>query len=210
MTPQSPQSSFWDERYASVPNGFGDKPNAFLASVAGQLPPGGVVYVPGDGYGRNGLWLARRGHPVVIVDASSVGIEQARTIAEKESLPVTAVVADLRDYTPGPCDAAVFIYVHLPPEERHRMHRRAWNALRPGGVLVVEAFHPNQRALGRTSGGPRDPQMLVTAEDLVADFPGAEIVTLNELTVELKEGPFHSGMGDIVRLLAVKPQSSDT
>jgi len=208
MSAQPPRSSFWDERYDQVPNGFGEAPNEFLASVADQLPLGGTVYVPGDGYGRNGLWLARRDHPVVIVDASRVGIEQAQAVADKEGLPLKALVADLREYEPEPCDAAVFIYVHLPPEERRRMHQRAWNVLRPGGVLLVEAFHPNQRALGRTSGGPRDPQMLVTAEDLLGDFPGAEVVTLNELTIELHEGVFHNGVGDIVRLLAVKPESS--
>ena len=194
----------WDERFAGTPKVYGVEPNRFLAAQVHHFKPGGEVLVPGDGYGRNGLWLVRQGFRVTSVDASRVGVTQAIASAEAEGLPLEGVVADLSVYQPQPCDAVAFIYVHLPLQGRRFMHRAAWNALRPGGVYLVEAFHPRQRSLGRTSGGPQDPSMLVSAEDLLADLPEAKPLILEEVTLTLGEGQLHHGDAEVTRLLAVK------
>lgn len=194
--------SFWDARYEADPAAYGEQPNAFLTSVADRLPVGGVVVCLAEGQGRNALWLARRGHRVVLVDASPVAVAQAEDRAEREGLTVTAVCADLAHWQPPPCDAVVAIFAHLPPAVRRRAHRAAWDALRPGSRFVLESFTPAQ--LARDSGGPKDPTLLVTAADLRADFPDAAVEHLTEETVTLREGAFHAGPADVVRLLARK------
>ena len=78
------------------------------------------------------------------------------------------------------------------------MHRRLAQGLRPGGRVIVEAFHPAQ--LGRDSGGPRDLDMLCTLEDLRADFG----MLCEELSgwqgeVMLDEGPGHQGAAQVTR-----------
>jgi hypothetical protein len=74
-------------------------------------------------------------------------------------------------------------------------------ALRPGGVLILEAFHPNQ--LGLTSGGPKDVDMLYTLDGLRSDLgnaglQGEELVAW-EGPVTLDEGPFHQGPAQVTR-----------
>lgn len=71
-------------------------------------------------------------------------------------------------------------------------------ALRPGGVLLVEAFHPRQ--LGRSSGGPKEVELLYTLDDVRADFAGAlDEESGEELEVRLDEGPGHQGMAAVTR-----------
>jgi SAM-dependent methyltransferase len=194
---------FWDERYAADPAAYGHEPNAFLAREARRIPAGGRVVALAEGYGRNALWLARCGHPVVAVDASAVAVRLLREAAAAEGLPVEAVQADLAAWFPPPCDAVVAIFAHLPPPLRARVHGAAWDALRPGGVVLIEAFTPAQ--LGRDSGGPKDPALLYTPELLAGDFPGASFEILAHASIDLDEGPFHQGAAEVVRLAARKP-----
>lgn len=50
--------SFWDQQFGADGYKYGTQPNAFLVAQAHRLKPGGDVLVPGDGEGRNGVWLA--------------------------------------------------------------------------------------------------------------------------------------------------------
>jgi hypothetical protein len=70
-------------------------------------------------------------------------------------------------------------------------------ALLPGGICVVEAFTPEQ--LKFSSGGPKQLDLLYSAEILRQDFAAAEILALEEATVSLEEGRLHSGPGAVVR-----------
>ena len=60
MTQPDP-AAFWDQRYADARVSFGTEPNVYLASQAGLFKAGQRVLVPGDGEGRNGVWLAQHG-----------------------------------------------------------------------------------------------------------------------------------------------------
>lgn len=196
-------SSFWDERYAAYPDAYGRAPNAFLVREVPRLPPRGLVVALAEWYGRNALWLARRGHPVVAVDGSAVAVRLLRTAAAAEGLPIDAVHADLEAFAPPPCDGIVAIFAHFPPSLRTRVHGAAWGALRPGGIALIEAFAPGQ--LARDSGGPKDPALLYTTELLAGDFPGASFELLAHETIDLDEGPFHRGAAEVVQVAARKP-----
>jgi len=95
------------------------------------------------------------------------------------------------------------IFVHFPPEVRARLHRRMFEALRPGGTLILEAFTPAQ--LGYKSGGPPVLEMLYTADMLRIDFAGAEILQIEECITDLEEGKYHRGPGAVVRLVLRRP-----
>jgi SAM-dependent methyltransferase len=197
---------FWDAQYAVPGFKYGTAPNAFLVSQVALLPPGGVVLVPGDGEGRNGVWLASQGFEVTAVDSSAVGLGKARTLAAERGVTVRTIEADLDVWAPDAdsADALVLMYVHFPPAQRARIHRRLLSALRPGGVLVLEAFHPTQ--LGRASGGPKDVTMLYTLAMLRDDLAGAaarfEVLQATETEVDLDEGPGHRGPAQVTRLVA--------
>ncbi len=54
--------NFWDQRFAEPGYKYGLAPNAFMQQAVARLAPGSQVLVPGDGEGRNGVWLAQQGH----------------------------------------------------------------------------------------------------------------------------------------------------
>lgn len=195
--------NFWDQQFSVAGYKYGTRPNAFLGSQAHRLPPAARVLVPGDGEGRNSVWLAQQGHQVVAMDVSTVGLHKTRQLAAERGVDVTTVQADLADWQPDPraFDALVLTYVHLPPAVRRVAHRRLANALKPGGWLLLEAFHPDQ--LPRHSGGPKQADMLYTLADLQTDF--GELLTV-ELALEcdalLDEGPGHQGLASVTRLVA--------
>ena len=57
----SERAAMWDARYAPEPYAYGEAANAFLVAQAHRLKPGMRALVPGDGEGRNGVWLAEQG-----------------------------------------------------------------------------------------------------------------------------------------------------
>lgn len=206
MTEIPDPSAFWDQKFAVDGFLYGTRPNAFLVDQSWRLNPRSTVLVPGDGEGRNGVWLARQGHIVTSVDASPRGLQKATRMALEAGVPLRTICADLRDWDwpTAAYDAVVATYLHLRPEDRARLHRAMLGTLRPGGHLILEAFTPDQ--MPKTSGGPKNPDMLYTAEMLSDDFDGAEIVECVETEIVLDEGPGHSGKASVVRLVARKAE----
>lgn len=195
--------NFWDQNFSVAGYKYGTAPNAFLAEQAHRLQPGADVLVPGDGEGRNGVWLAQQGHRVTAMDGSLVGLQKAQQLAAERGVAMTTVHGDLADWAPAPAsfDAVVLTYVHLPPSLRESAHRRLATGLRPGGLLVLEGFHPGQ--LRNASGGPKDPAMLFTPELLRADFGGLlEEVIAWQGEISLDEGPGHQGLAHVTRFIA--------
>lgn len=195
-------SSFWDARYAGPAYKYGTAPNDFLRQQAQRLAPASRVLVPGDGEGRNSVWLASQGHRVLAMDSSAVGLAKARALAAERGVAIETLHADLADWQPAPAsaDAVVLVFVHLPPALRRQTHQRLADALAPGGWLLLEGFHPGQ--LGRPSGGPKDRAMLTDLATLRADFAGRlDEVLAWEGEVRLDEGPGHQGPGLVTRWL---------
>lgn len=209
----------WDLRFAGEAYRYGVEPNAFLqerlaaptsapiatlaASPLAQLH----VIAAGDGEGRNSVWLAQQGYRVTAVDLSAIGLAKARRLAAERGVEIETELADLATYAPPPgsADAVALIYAHMPPAVRVAAHRNLVRALKPGGLLILEAFHPTQ--LGRPSGGPGDPSMLYTLEMLRDDF-GADLDIVHgwEGEIVLDEGPGHQGPGWVTRLEGVRAE----
>jgi len=194
----------WDQRYAEPGFAYGEAPNDFLVEQADRLPPGPVLDLAA-GQGRNGVWLARRGHPVTCVDGSSVGLAGAERLAAARGVTVTTVVADLADYpiTPGAWAGIVAIWTHLPPPLRRRVHAACVAGLAPGGALVLEAYTPAQ--VGRGTGGPPDPAMCMTLAGLRTELAGLDFEVAVEREREVHEGPYHDGPSAVVQVVARKP-----
>jgi SAM-dependent methyltransferase len=199
--------SFWDQQFAAAEFKYGTEVNQFLRQQAAQLAPGSVVLLPGDGEGRNSVWLAEHGFQVIAMDGSQVGLDKALRLAAQKGVEIEVVHADLADWVPAPAsvDAVVFTFVHLPETMRAIVHQRLVAALRPGGLFILEAFHPRQ--LGYTSGGPKVEAMLYTLNTLRADLQAALASDLKEALawegeVHLSEGPGHQGPAYLTRFVA--------
>lgn len=194
----------WDERYSAEGYVYGTEPNGFLVAKAELLPAGRVLCLA-EGEGRNAVWLAEQGFEVTAVDASAVGLHKARALAAERGVRITTVHADLAAFViePGSWDGIVSIFCHLPPALRAQVHRRCVAGLRPGGVMLLEAYTPDQ--VGRGTGGPPSVELMMDAETLRLELTGLEFLELSETEREIHEGVFHNGVGAVVRLVGRKP-----
>ena len=194
----------WNERYRGPEFAYGTEPNDFLVEAAGQLPPGPVLSLA-EGEGRNGVYLAGRGHPVHGVDGSSVGLAKARALAAERGVELTTEVADLAGYriAPGAWAGIVAIWVHLPREVREPLFGQVAAGLRPGGVFILEAYTPAQ--LGRGTGGPPDPALLISLAEWQRLLPGLEWLVAREVEREGREGRLHGGLSATVQLVGRRP-----
>lgn len=196
----------WDQRYSEPGFAYGTEPNDFLRENAElHLPAGGAILSLAEGEGRNAVFLAKRGFRVTGVDGSAVGLEKARKLAAQHGVELQTVVADLADFDLGVdrWDGVVSIWCHTPSALRTRLHRAVVAALKPGGVLLLEAYTPKQ--LGHKTGGPPVSDMLMTASALREELAGLDLLVADEKEREVHEGKHHEGMSAVVQVVARKP-----
>ncbi len=198
-------SAFWDERYAHDDLRYGAAPNAYLRQWTHLLPARAEVLVPADGEGRNGVYLAGLGHAVTTFDASARGVAKAQALAESMGVALQQVHADTSsfDWQPEAFDGVVLSFFHMASDMRRVVHVNCIAALRPGGVVILNAFNPAQ--LAHASGGPKDAAMLFTVDALTQDFGSAcEIIDLGTYAATLDEGPGHQGPAALIGMVARK------
>lgn len=195
----------WDDRYAAASNLFGDEPSPLLREYRDLLSPGLRALAIGDGEGRNGVWLARRGLDVLSIDLSAVALERARRRAREYGVPLRTLQTDILDWhwPEKAFDLVTLIFVHLPAEQRRRLHRAIRRALKPGGLIVLEAFHRDQ--IDRGSGGPSDPDLLYTLAEVEGDFSGFEVLKCARVETGVVLGGECQGVGSALHFIAHRP-----
>ena len=202
----------WNARYAARELIWSAGPNALLAEEISNLPVGRALDAA-CGEGRNGLWLAEQGWQVTAVDFSDVAITKGRQIAKRRGLALNWLVADLaREPLPeGAFDLVTVIYLHTDPATRALWLPRLVNAVAPGGTFFYLGHAPENIGQGR--GGPQDPELLPSAEEIADALPGFELrrADLYERTVESDpgHGPAEGAeiaLDTVVRAVRVKRQ----
>ena len=81
------------------------------------------------------------------------------------------------------------------------------NNLKKGGILILEGFekkHIEYNSKNEKAGGPKDVNFLFSKEELLQDFEDLEIISIEEKTIELREGAFHCGESAVIRLIGRK------
>jgi cyclopropane fatty-acyl-phospholipid synthase-like methyltransferase len=189
----------WDERFSQSEAVYGHAPNAFLMEQTARFRRGMHLLVPGDGYGRNGIWLARQGFHVHTVDLSAVGVERARAAAKAAEVKLTIEQADLAtwNWPADHFDGVIAIFLHLPLQARAKVHGYMLRTIKPGGLIVLQAFSPAQ--LQHSSGGPKQVELLYTPAILREDFAPATALELEEKEIQIDEGHMHRGPAAVVQ-----------
>jgi SAM-dependent methyltransferase len=116
--------------------------------VERTFPPApAVVYDVGGGPGAYGLWLARRGYTVHLLDVTPLHVEQALAASRQQpDAPLaSATVGDARQlpYADASADAVLLLgpLYHLTDRgDRLCAWREAGRALKPGGVVLAAAI----------------------------------------------------------------------
>ena len=168
ITAVEAQRERWNRIFSEPRENIRTEANQFLVQVARELKPGAALDI-GMGVGRNALYLARQGWTVTGVDLSDVAVEKAREQAAAEKLKFTAIREDMFkvDYGRDRYDLVVFTYMG---GEGNGMAVKITDALKPGGLLVVEHFlRQGETTLGYEPGAlPKlypDLEMLRYAEE---------------------------------------------
>src|SRR6185503_242011 len=162
----------WNERYAGDEFAYGTKPNSFLVQNASLLTS--PVLSLAEGEGRNAVFLASLGLDVLGVDSSDVGLAKAQKLAASRGLAIRTEVADLALYEPpeNHYGSVISISAHLPSRVRSRLYSQVERCLKPGGIILLEAY--TQAQISRNTGGPKDPDLLMDLAELEQQFPNCE------------------------------------
>jgi SAM-dependent methyltransferase len=188
----------WDERYAAAGLVWSATPNQFVAAELADLHPGSALDLA-CGEGRNALWLADRGWQVTAVDFSRVALDKGRALQERHprgrDLQVDWVLGDALTYDAGRAayDLVVLAYLQLVADQRRTAVRRAFGSLRSGGTFFLVAHDATNLTEG--TGGPTDPEVLFTAEEVLADLDG-ERFEVEQADRVAREVPAQQPAGD--------------
>jgi len=164
----------WNARYAGTELLWTAQPNRLFAAEVDDLPPGRALDIA-CGEGRNAVWLAERGWRVTAIDFSDVALAKGARLAESRGVEVEWIVGDVLAHELGTqaFDLVAVLYLQLPHAELARVLRSAAAALAPGGTLVVIGHDTTNLTDGY--GGPRDPSVLFTPDDVVSELGGLEV-----------------------------------
>ena len=197
----------WDERYSAEEYAYGTTPNEFLVEKVSRIPKGKVLSLA-EGEGRNAVFLAKQGYSVTAVDASLIGLNKARKLAEEHAVEVEFIHADLADYELGKnsWDGIISIFCPLPSLIRKEIYKKVIPALKPGGVFLLEAYTPEQLQHG--TGGGNSADVMQTAESLSTELAGLKFEHLVEIERNVLEGVYHTGIGSVVQAIGRKEMPS--
>ena len=161
----------WNHKYAASERLWPEEPSAVLVDEVSGLSPGRALDIAA-GEGRNAIWMAKAGWQVHALDFSDVAVARGRAFSKKAGLDIEWEVQDITTFCPAEdaYDLVYIFYLHLPWEEMSGVIRRAGQALkRMGRLLIVGHDRSN---IGRGTGGPQDSEVVYTSGEIlkILDF----------------------------------------
>jgi SAM-dependent methyltransferase len=198
----------WDERYKDNEFAYGTEPNVFFKEWLLKFEPGKIL-MPADGEGRNGVFAAQLNWNVTSFDLSAEGQQKALKLAKENKVSLDYIVGDLEqlEFEKNSFDAIGLIYAHFSAETKSKLHKKLNNYLKPGGIVIFEAFSKRHLDLKKANpkvGGPDNSNDLFSTAEILADFEKFEILYLEEEEIILNEGKFHVGTGSVIRFVGKK------
>ena len=198
----------WNERYRAKEYAYGEEANNFLKEQLPGIPPGNILF-PAEGEGRNAVYAATLGWNVSAFDLSGEGKKKATQLASRHNVKIDYKVGEFESvsFAPGFFDVIALIYAHFPADKKSGYHKVLSSYLKPGGIIIFEAFGKNHIAYNCKNekiGGPRDIGELFSTAEIQSDFNDFEIIQLVEQEIELNEGLYHIGKGSVIRFVGRK------
>ncbi len=194
----------WETRFRAPDYIFGKEPNAFLKAQAHRLRAGQSALSVADGEGRNGVWLAEQGLDVLTIDYSPAALAKARALAQERGVKLRTEVTDVFAWRwpKDAFDVIAAIFIFAAPAERSAFFANLKGALKPGGLLLVQGYRPEQ--LKYRTGGPPDAERLYTRAILESGFGDMAQLDISEHDSAISEGSAHVGMSALIDLVARK------
>jgi SAM-dependent methyltransferase len=195
-------ADFWNKNYSEEEFIYGTQPNIFFKEQLDKLKPRNIL-LPAEGEGRNAVYAASKGWSVTAFDISQSGQEKALRLAKEKKVSINYEVTGVMNFISNQqFDVLGLSYAHFPIEIRKQAHQHLLKLLKPGGIVIFEAFAKSQ--LGNKSGGPKNEEMLFSMEEIKEEFKLLKFEILKEETIHLSEGNRHKGEAEVIRFLGVK------
>jgi len=181
----------YDALYAAKELAWPARPGRMVVQAARNYAPGRALDL-GCGDGKNLVYLEGLGWRVDGVDSSALALTAARRRLATTRSPqrgelfhgdVTSLALPGRGYD---LVLAYGLYHCLDEAQLHRVHARAWGALRPGGALIVATF--NNR-LPVPTGHPTGALYLRDADHLESISAGWQHVEVHHGLIEEAHPP---------------------
>lgn len=200
--------AFWDERYSQEDYVYGKSPNVFFAREIQKVSPGKLL-MPAEGEGRNAVFAAAKGWDVHAFDISLEGKRKAEGLAQQHQVQINYEVCSLEtvQYETESFDVIGLIFAHFPSLVKATYFAKLIQFLKPGGLVLLEGFSKNHLKFSSENpkaGGPRDPDLLYTMEEMGYLFSPFEVLLLEEAEIFLAEGEHHVGKSSVVRFIGRK------
>jgi SAM-dependent methyltransferase len=195
----------WENRFSVPDYVFGTQPNAFLRAQAHLLPAKGRALAVADGEGRNGVWLAEQGLDVLSIDFSPKAQAKAQALAQARGVALRTERHDLVTWTwpDAAFDVVAAIFIQfVGPDERKQIFAGMRRALKPGALLLLEGYRPEQ--LTYKTGGPSCVENLYTRAMLSEEFGGFSELEITEHDSLTQEGTGHVGMAALIDVVGRK------
>lgn len=163
---QPHDAEYWNDRYQAEEDiWLRRNPNPLLEEYVSLLPTYGLALDAAAGVGINSRFLAQRGLRVISLDISEVALRHAYQLAQKQKLPIRAVVFDLSNlWLPSDCLDLIVNFRFLD-RTTFPIYRRA---LKPGGLLFLEI-------LVRISVVETNPHHYLKPGELISSFQDFDI-----------------------------------
>jgi SAM-dependent methyltransferase len=183
----------WNRILTAAKPSFNTKPNAFLVDMVRDVKPGAALDV-GMGQGRNAIYLAQQGWTVTGFDPADRAVAAAQEEAARVGVKLTALVArdDQFEFKKDAWDLVVLSYVG-----GREYPDRVFDTLKPGGIVIVEAFHKDA-----TRTGPIGRNVVFDTNELLTLFSRFRILRYEDTDAT---ADFGLQRLRVVRLCAQKP-----
>ena len=196
---------FWNERFRKEEFVYGIKPNSFFKRYLSTRKPGRLL-LPAEGEGRNAVYAASNGWEVDAFDFSTAARDKALRLAEESKVKINYFNSRLEkvDLAEQQYDCIGLIFAHMPSGIRRNVHQQLIRHLKPGGMVIMEAFNKNQ--IERNTGGPKNTDMLYSISEIEQDFEPLGTKLIEETTQHLSEGSYHNGKADLIHYVGFLKQ----
>ena len=163
----------WDERYREQGGAGVLTPTLVLTQNAHLLPDAGTALDLACGRGANAVFLAQRGLQVSAWDYSAVAIEQLEQYAQQYSIKL---LAEVRDVVSDPPAKQSFDIIVVSRFLERSIIPQLSAALKPQGLIFYQTFITEKSP----AIGPNNPDYLLQANELLAQFAGLRIRVYRE------------------------------
>jgi len=168
------------------------EPNGFLVEMVKARKPGKALDVA-MGQGRNAIWLAQQGWDVTGFDPADQAIATARANAQRFGLTIHTEITTMEQFNFGENQWDLVLLSYAGCSE---LAAKIEKALKPGGIVVEEAFHTDALKTLKIGGSLCKPGELPQA------FQGLRVLHYEE---PIAKPDFAPRPARVVRFAAEKP-----